>query len=205
MLRHIRFGAVLAAAVIIPALALAQGPMAPDPEGFGEMGGPAGGPGGPGMGMHMGMHGRGGHGMRLARLLDNPEMRKQLGITDEQAAKIRQQTLDFRKAEIRSRADLQVKRLELHSLLSADNPDRAAIDRTLQDVGAARLAMEKSAIDFHLAMRSALTPEQRQKLQQMRQEFRHRGPGEPGQRGPRHMMRHGGAPGTQPPPSPPAE
>jgi len=115
---------------------------------------------GPEMGMQRGMHGwgeDGGRGMGLAFLVNNPEMRKRIGITDEQAAKIRQQTLDFRKAEIRTRADLQVKRLEMHSLLAADAPDRAAIDRTLQEVGTAQMALEKNAIDFHLTMRAALT------------------------------------------------
>jgi Spy/CpxP family protein refolding chaperone len=203
----------LAAAVIIPALALAQGPTPQDPDGPGEggdreMGMHGWGEGG---GREMGMHRRGGHGMGLAFLANDPEMRKRLGISDEQAAKIRQQTLDFRKAEIRSRADLQVKRLELHSLLAGDAPDRAAIDRTLQEVGTAQMALAKTAIDFHLAMRSALTPEQREKLRQMRQEFHPRGAGQHGPDGPHGpggphgMMRQHGGQGAPPPPAPPAE
>ncbi len=201
----------LAAAVIIPALALAQGPAPQDEDGPDGGGGPMGqmgmmhherGEGGPemgmgmGMGMYGGMHHRGGPGMGLGFLANNPEMRQKLGITEEQAAKIRQQTLDFRKAEIRNRADLQIKRLDLHSLMAADTPDRAAIDRTLQEVGAAQMALEKSAVDFHIAMRTALTPEQREKLKAMRQEFHPRGAGQ------RHpMMKHqGGAQSTPPPP-----
>ena len=216
-----KLAVTLAAAVIIPAVALAQGPApqhedGPDGGGgpMGQMGmmhhgrGEGGGPEmGMGMGMHGGMHQRGGHGMGLAFLVNNPELRKKLGITDEQAAKIRQQTLDFRKAEIRNRADLETKRLDLHSLMAADTPDRAAIDRTLQEVGAAQMALEKSAIDFHLAMRSALTPEQREKLKAMRQEFRGRGEGQHGMGGPGgpggpHGMRH---PGEQSTPTPPPQ
>jgi Spy/CpxP family protein refolding chaperone len=164
-----------------------------------------------GGGHRMGMHRWGGRGMGMAFLVNNPEMRKRLGITDEQAAKIRQQSLDFRKAEIRSRADLQVKRLDLHSLLAAETPDRAAIDTALQEVGATQMALQKTTIDFHLAMRGALTPEQRQKLIEMREEFQHHGagphgpggPGGPG--GPHGMMRHPGAPGAPKPPAPPAQ
>ncbi len=109
----------------------------------------------------------------LARMVRNPEFRERLGITPEQASKIRTQTFDFRKTEIRNRADLQIKRLELRNLLSATNPDRSAINNKLQEISAVRLAQAKSAIDFHLDMRAALTPDQQQKLQQMRRDFFH--------------------------------
>jgi Spy/CpxP family protein refolding chaperone len=229
---HTNVGAALAAAFMIPALALAQDPAPPPPDAAGR----------PGMGMHrqmmgdqgpwggerrmtgaqqewgrghgMGMHGWGGHGMGMrhrdgmgmAFLANNPDMRKRLGITDDQATKIRQQSLEFRKAEIRSRADLQVKRLELRSLLASETPDRAAIDKTLQEVGAAQMALEKSAIDFHLAARTWLTPEQRQKLREMREQFRPGGQGpRGGPAGPRGMRRPAapGAPKPQAAPAPP--
>jgi Spy/CpxP family protein refolding chaperone len=111
-------------------------------------------------------------------------MREKLGITAEQAAKIRLQMSEFRKAQIRSRADLQVKRLELNELLAADNPDRAAINKKLEEISAVQLARRKSEVDYRLKMRDALTSEQRQKLQQMREEFRHRGPQGRGPQGP---------------------
>jgi Spy/CpxP family protein refolding chaperone len=121
----------------------------------------------------------------LARLVSNPTFRERVGITPEQAQKIQTETLNFRKTEIRNRADLEVKHLELRSLLSVDNPDRNAIDGKLQEISAARLAQAKSAINFHLDMRAALTPDQRQKLQQMREDFfRHRGFGPRGPQGP---------------------
>ena len=103
-------------------------------------------------------------------------MREKLGITADQAAKISQQTSEFRKAQIRSGADLQVKRLELNELLAATNPDRAAIDKKLEEISAIQLAQKKSEVNYRLRMRDALTSEQRQKLQQMRGEFRQRGP-----------------------------
>ena len=164
---------------------------------------------GRGMGFR-GMRGRGEHGFMLARLVNNPDLRQKIGISDEQAAKIRQQYTDFRKSEIRTGADLRIKRLELRDLISADKPDRTAIDRKLQEVGAAQLAREKSAIDFHLAMHDALTPEQRQKLRQLAEES-HRGmfgPGRQGRRGPGGMgmgmrMRQQGTPSTAPAPNPP--
>lgn len=120
-----------------------------------------------------GMHRRNRRFM-LARMVKNPAFRQQLGISDEQAQKITTQTFEFRKAEIQNRADVSVKRLELKNLLSAQNPDRGAIDKTLQEISEARLTQQKAAVDFHLNMRASLTADQWQKLRQMRREFRRR-------------------------------
>jgi Spy/CpxP family protein refolding chaperone len=119
-----------------------------------------------------------GSGMGLARMVNNANLRKQLGITDAQAAKIRRQTSDFQVSQIRSRADVQADELQLRNLLTAPNPDRAAINQKLDQIGAAQLAQRKQQVDFMLAMRDALTPQQRQKLEQMRQ-----APPRPGGRG----------------------
>jgi Heavy-metal resistance len=136
----------------------------------------------------MGMRGRG-FGPRelgLARLLSDPDIRQQVGISADQVAKIKQQESDFRKAEIRDRAELQVKRIELRDLLSADQPDRAAIDSKLQEISAAQLTLEKAAVDNRLNMRQALTPAQRDKLRQLMRQRRHpEAGGNAGARGPR--------------------
>ncbi|HKM81625.1 MAG TPA: periplasmic heavy metal sensor [Candidatus Acidoferrum sp.] len=145
----------------------------------------------------------------LARLLKDPAIREKLGITAEQAGMIRKQVSDFRKAEIRERADLEVKRVDLRDLLEADKPDRAAIDSKLQEISTARFALEKSAVHFRLAMREAITPEQRKKLHELMSErWRHGGgpvrPGGP--RGERHKGQHGPTPApnaqAQPQPQP---
>lgn len=144
-----------------------------------------------GRGMGMGMRREGGHEMGLEWAINNPKLREQLLITPEQVVKIRQESLNFRKAEILSRADLEVKRLELHSLLEAETPDRAAIDKSLRAANAAQFTVEKTAIDHQLAVRDLVTPEQRKKLEKMREEFPHpgAGPGGPDARG---MMHPGG-------------
>lgn len=115
----------------------------------------------------MGGPGRGEGGPALSRMLSDPAIRQQVGVTADQVAKIRQQESDFRKAEIRNRADLEIKRMDLQDLLAAEKPDRAAIDSKLSEVGAAQLVMEKAAINNRLDMRAALTPAQHLKLQQI--------------------------------------
>jgi len=139
-----------------------------------------------------GMRGRRGRmgGMMLARIAQDPEAREKLGLTAEQTTKIQQETFDFRKARIRDRADTQLKQVELENLMRADNPDRAAIDKKLDELSAARLVAEKSQVHYRLAMREVLTPEQREKLRTMFQERGRRlgfqdGPRPGGQRGPR--------------------
>jgi Spy/CpxP family protein refolding chaperone len=150
----------------------------------------------------MGMRGHGRPGFMLARLVNNPDIREKLGITDDQAAKIRQQSSAFRISEVRSRADVQVKRIELRDLLTADNPDRAAIDSKLEEISAVRLASAKARVDYFLSMKDALTPEQRQKLKDMMMNrFQGRGRGGFGG-GPRHPHPMGpGQPGNAPAPN----
>jgi Spy/CpxP family protein refolding chaperone len=124
-----------------------------------------------------GMMGRGGP-MGLNRIVNNPDMREKLGITAEQAAKIRQQDSDFQKASIMNRAKSQVAHLELNQLMSADKPDRAAIDKKLADISAAQLVSEQTRVHHQLDMKTALTPDQQAKLKELMQSRR------PGMRGP---------------------
>jgi Spy/CpxP family protein refolding chaperone len=73
----------------------------------------------------------------------------------------------------------------LKDLLAADKPDRAAINAKLQEISAAQLSLQKSAIDYRLTMRDAITPAQRDKLRQlMRDRWRREGRGRPGADGP---------------------
>jgi Spy/CpxP family protein refolding chaperone len=169
------------------------------PGGMRAGGGPGMGPGfGPGgMRPEMGM-GRGGE-MGVARFVNNPNMRQQLGITDEQVAKFHSMNEDFQKAGIQNRATMQIKRMELDDLLRADNPDRAAIDRKLAEVNTAQAAGEKANIDHMLAMRSLLTADQKAKLKTMMQN--RPGPGmAPGRGGPggRGSPGRGNNPQSQP-------
>lgn len=135
----------------------------------------------------------------FARLLNDPSIRQQAGITDEQAATMRKQEADFRKTEIRDRADLEVKRIDLKELIAADKPDRAAIDAKLQEISTAQLSLQKSAIDYRLTMRDAITPAQREKLRQlMRNRWQRDGRGRSGADGPGRRAPRGEAPAPKP-------
>ena len=126
---------------------------------------------GGGMGRGPGMMGRGGP-MGLNRIVNNPDMREKLGITTEQATKIRQQNADFEKAGVMNRAKLQVSHMELNQLMSADKPDRAAIDKKLSEISAAQLVSEQTRVHHELDMKTALTPDQQAKLKTLMQQRR---------------------------------
>jgi Spy/CpxP family protein refolding chaperone len=137
---------------------------------------------GMGRGMEFGGRGRGmhpGEPMPLARIVNNPDMREKLGITPDQAAKIRQQDADFQKAGIMNRAKLEVGHLELRQLMSADKPDRAAIDRKLSEISTAQLTAEQTRVHHQLDMKTALTAGQQATLRELMQARRGgmRGPG----------------------------
>jgi Spy/CpxP family protein refolding chaperone len=232
MLPHLKAALIALALVLSCSAVFAQGdPPGPPPDGPGAMGprgnmqwggghgrGDWGRENNEGRGEHEGFGRDRGMGMRrggmrgresgLGRLLNDPAIREQLGVSADQALKIRQQESEFRKTEIRGRADLEVKQIDLRDLLSADKPDRAAIDAKLQDISTARLALEKSAITFRLDSRDALTPAQREKLRQIMRDRnrpgdgpRAHGPGGAGRGGPRAS-----APPAKPPaPAPPSQ
>jgi len=150
-------------------------------EGFGGGRGNFGGRGEMGRGMMgrgPGMMGRGGP-MGLNRIVNNPDMREKLGITADQAAKIRQQETDFQKAGVMNRAKSEVAHMELNQLMSADKPDRAAIDKKLADISAAQLVSEQTRVHHQLDMKTALTPDQQAKLKTLMQQ-RRPGMGGPG-------------------------
>jgi Spy/CpxP family protein refolding chaperone len=160
------------------------GPGGPGAEGFVDQDGPGGprAPMGPGAERHDRFERgpQGGHReFALSRLLSDPEIQQKVGISADQVAKIRQQESAFRKTEIRQRADLEIKRIDLRDMLAAEKPDRAAIDRQLQEISTSQLAIEKARIDFRLNMKDALTPDQREKLRQtLRERWQaRRGPG----------------------------
>jgi len=188
---RLRTGLIATAALAVPLVLAAQapqGPVNPPPgQGLGPQG-PGWGQGmgpraqgrmGPGMQGRMGMRMRGQMGMNrrgvgLGMLARNPQFRERIGLTPEQVTRIETQESTFAKARIRDQADLRVKRMELGELLRADKADRAAIDKKMREINEVEFATQKAGVDHMLTMRDILTPEQKQKLQELQQELRTR-------------------------------
>ena len=147
----------------------------------------------------------GGSGSHPARMLRSERAHRQLGLTEDQSNRLRQLRLEARKSAIRRRADRETKQLELEELLGAAEHDRAAIDRTIQKMGALHAAGMKARIDQRLDFRDVLTPEQREKMREFREQ------GLRGRRSGREAgkWKHGDRPGrppwapSEPEPAPP--
>lgn len=142
-----------------------------------------------------------GFGGLLQGMMPDWGLEEQLGLTDEQASKLRALGRDAAKTGIRTRSELTIQRMELEELLEADEPDRASIDRKLRELSAARDALQRARIEHRLAFRQVLTPEQRTKArtllrQRLHRRFQERGPMR--HHGPRGRGGFGAGPGFGP-------
>ena len=134
-----------------------------------------------------------GGGEHLLRMAENPRVRQYLGLTDEQVGRLHKIGVDAEKASVQTRADMELRHIELRELMRADNPDHDAIMQKLDEVNALRGKMEKQHVETMLSARSVLTPEQLKKVKAF---MENRGAGGGPGRG--HMMEHRGGPGHPP-------
>jgi Spy/CpxP family protein refolding chaperone len=98
--------------------------------------------------------------------------------------------VDAQKASVETRADMELRHIELHELLRADNPDHDAIMQKLDEVNALEGKTQKQRVETMLSARSVLTPEQLKKIKTF---LENRGFG--GGPGSGHMMERRGGPG----------
>lgn len=133
-------------------------------------------------------------GPRILALLDNERFKSQLGLSDEQAGRLRQIVVGAEKSSIQTRAQIQVRSIELRELLRSDKPDRDAVMKKVQEISSLRGQIMQQHIDALLAAKAVLTPEQQKKARELL-ERRHgrflHGP----------STEHHGVPGPPPEPS----
>jgi Spy/CpxP family protein refolding chaperone len=126
----------------------------------------------------------GGPGPRGPRDGDMRQHLEEAGLSAEQIERLKTIHSDEHKASIRARAELKVARLELRELLDAATVDQAAVASRVKRIGELQAALLKSRVDARLAARAVMTPEQHEKLKQLR-------PPRPERTGPPRGPRHG--------------
>ena len=123
------------------------------------------------------------------------DIQAELGLSESQYAQLKQMRVDERRAAIRRRADIQIARLELNELLDAAAPDEKVVAAKVKELNELQAAAVKARVDARLALGKILSPEQREKLHQMR------GPGRRDGHGPRGRHpgreRRGGGPDAE--------
>jgi Spy/CpxP family protein refolding chaperone len=140
----------------------------------------------------------------LRAALDNDRVKAALNLTDQQVARLRQSLVDTEKATVKTRADIEVGRIELRELMRADKPDRDAVMRKVQEISDLQGQMMKQRVDALVTAKTVLTPEQQKKIRafmESRAAMRWRG-GERRQGGMGPGRRGGATQGPKPPTSP---
>jgi Spy/CpxP family protein refolding chaperone len=147
-------------------------------------------------------------GGRFLRLLESERVKTDLGLTDQQSERLRQILVEAQKARLRTLSDLGVRRIELREMLRAEQPDRSAVLKKVQEISDLRAQAMRQNIETLLTAREVLTPEQRQKVRSYIEQGR-AGRGWRGERrpfGPRGSGRRAGPWGNPPhPPEMPQE
>lgn len=140
------------------------------------------GPGGPGMGPGFGDHRPPmERSFGLGQFWNNPDVVKQLNLTDDQRKAMDGIMQDHRMKLVDLQATLQKAELEMDPLMKADTPDRAAIEAQIDKIVSARADLEKANARFLLDIRMQLKPDQWKQLQAMHQQrMHHEGMGERG-------------------------
>lgn len=111
--------------------------------------------GGHGMGM---MHSSTGH---LIRHLLKHE--KEIGLTGDQVAKLKEMQLNLDKTRIKSEADIQVAERELRSLLEDEKSDLGAVEAKLKQSEDLQVGLRMASFKARRDVLALLSPEQRAK------------------------------------------
>ncbi len=156
---------------------------------------------------HMMMHGQmqGGHeqhdegdhaGQHIKHLLKHA---KEIGLTPEQIGKLKVMQLDFKRADVRLEADIEVAQLELDALLEDDQAELSAIQAKVDQLKKAEGAHVIAAVKSTRNALALLTPDQREKERAHREHMQHERQGQHGggmgMGGMMGGMGHGNGPG----------
>jgi Spy/CpxP family protein refolding chaperone len=134
--------------------------------------GPAG-PEGPGMGTgrqrgHRGMMARGGMQQALIkRILDNPEIAEQVGLTEEQISTLKQAMFEIEKKLIDLHAEQAKAGMEQGQLLDQDQIDKKAVMKAVEKTGEISTEIAKLQMEQLLLVKETLTTEQIDKIKEM--------------------------------------
>ena len=113
-------------------------------------------------------HGRAMHdfvGHSLHRLLRHG---KDLGLSQEQRAKIKAIATDYTKTRIREEADLKLAEVDVRTLIHDEKADLAAIETALKKSENTHMALRLVGVKALRAAAAVLTPEQREKWRAIR-------------------------------------
>jgi hypothetical protein len=101
---------------------------------------------------------------RLLALLDSDRIRTYLRLEGPQVERLRQIGLETEKANVKTRAEIEVRGIELREALRADKPDRDEILKKAQQISDLHGEMMKHNVEAILAAKAVLSPEQQRRV-----------------------------------------
>lgn len=119
-------------------------------------------------------------------------LKSEIGLGAEQEQKIENLMLAYEESAIRRGSDIKVLELKFATLLKGKRVDRREMEKLARQMGNMRTDLQVGHLNYLLDVRDVLTPEQVQKLEQLKEKIR------PAMR-PGRMGGKGG-PGMPPPP-----
>jgi protein CpxP len=116
--------------------------------------------GGHGMGMGRGMMMHGSTSHLLRHMLKHE---KEIGLKEDQVAKLKEMQLNLDKTRIRAEADIMIAQREIKAMVEDEKSDLSAIEAKLKQSEDLEVALRMAAIKTRRDAMALLTPEQREK------------------------------------------
>jgi Spy/CpxP family protein refolding chaperone len=114
-----------------------------------------------------------GHGGASHHLLHHLlRHQKDIGLTEDQIAKLKALALDQDRARIRAHADVQVAERELRALVADEKTDLSVIESKIKERESLEANLQFMGIKAKRALLAVLTPAQRDKLKAVREQMR---------------------------------
>ena len=120
-----------------------------------------------------------GGGLAFGWILHDTDKAKEFGVTDEQLAKLRDAMYKHEQQMVKTRADLELARMEVRRLAEEAKPDTAAIDKAIDTASGLEAQMEKDRVHFMLQVKQVLGDETVAKIKAaMRERWQKEGRGD---------------------------
>ena len=112
-----------------------------------------------------GSHGMGGHHASTGHLIRGLlGSQKEMGLTDEQVAKLKTIQLELDKTRIKAEADIMIAQKEVQAMSEDEKSDLGAIEEKLKQSAAQEVGLRMAALKARRDVMALLTPEQSQRV-----------------------------------------
>jgi Spy/CpxP family protein refolding chaperone len=105
-------------------------------------------------------------------------VKDEIGLTEEQTNKIEKMEELYQESAIKKQADIKIQELKFHSYLKEDQIDRSKMEKMIRNIAKMRTDSIVDHINYLLDLRNLLTPEQIEKIEDIKKQRMH------------EMMRH---------------